>query len=271
MQATTSGANRTGSAMFPDGAQAMADAAARRSLQTGVDGADGVARAAIRALYVAQADALGTVPPPATLKGAVMTGIGKLMGYRPELLLDKIGERIAFERTGTRLYDALIGKYEVMLREGAHLPSAADAMKANGEEPAALADVAGEDPMETLRRIRAEELAHLHLLCDAARKLGGDPTAQTPCADVVAMASAGLVQVVSDPRTTLAQGLNAMLTAELTDNAGWELLVQLAVKSGEIALSERFLDALEEEAGHLLVVRNWLTVLLTARDSSALV
>jgi NAD(P)-dependent dehydrogenase (short-subunit alcohol dehydrogenase family) len=36
---------------------------------------------------------------------------------------------------------------------------------------------------------------------------------------VTATASAGLMQVLTDPRTTLAQCLNTILTAELTDNA----------------------------------------------------
>ena len=47
------------------------------------------------------------------------------------------------------------------------------------------------------------------MLVQAMEQLGGDPTAQTPCADVTATASMGLIQVVTDPRTTLAQSLNA--------------------------------------------------------------
>jgi hypothetical protein len=86
--------------------------------------------------------------------------------------------------------------------------------------------------MDTLGRIRAEELAHFHLLCEAAITLGADPTAQTPCADVAATASMGLLHVVADPRTTLAQSLNAILTGELTDNAGWDLLTELAQEAG---------------------------------------
>jgi hypothetical protein len=68
----------------------------------------------------------------------------------------------------------------------------------------------------------------------------------------------GLVQVLTDPRTTLAQSLNAMLTAELTDNAGWELLAQLAEEAGESELTGKFLGALSQEQEHLLVVKAWL-------------
>ena len=63
-------------------------------------------------------------------------------------------------------------------------------------------------------------------------RLGGDPTAQTPCADVTAVASAGLLQAVRDPRTSVTQSLQALLTAELVDNASWELLYTLAREHG---------------------------------------
>jgi hypothetical protein len=92
--------------------------------------------------------------------------------------------------------------------------------------------------------------------------LGGDPTAMTPCADVTAVASSGLMQVLNDPRTTLAQCLNAILTAELTDNAGWELLSSLADTGGETDLAGRFLGALAQEQQHLLVIKNWLAAIV---------
>jgi hypothetical protein len=101
------------------------------------------------------------------------------------------------------------------------------------------------------------------MLCLAMQKMGGDPTAQTPCADVTATASMGIVQVLTDPRTTLAQCLNAILSAELTDNAGWELLVQLAEDAGESELAGRFLGALGQEQEHLAIVKGWLTQLVT--------
>jgi hypothetical protein len=94
-------------------------------------------------------------------------------------------------------------------------------------------------------------------------QMGGDPTAMTPCADVVGTATMGIMQVVTDPRTTLAQSLNAMLSAELTDNAGWELLAALAEDAGETELAGRFLGALAQEQEHLAIVKGWLTQLVT--------
>lgn len=73
----------------------------------------------------------------------------------------------------------------------------------------------------------------------------------------------GIMQVLNDPRTTLAQCLNAMMTAELTDNAGWELLISLTQDAGESDLAQAFEGALIEEARHLDVIKTWLTVLIS--------
>jgi ferritin-like protein len=268
MQATTTGTNRTGAAMSPEGVQAMADAVLRYSPPSDIDTTESEAD---HALYVADADPVGSIPPPASIKGALKSGVNKLMGERPEVLMDKIGERIAFERGGTRLYDALIMKYKATLAEGGELPTLAEAVATNADDAAALQAFMNEDALETLERIRNEELSHFHMLCDAMRQLGGDPTAQTPCADVVATASSGLIQVVTDPRTTMAQSLNAVLTAELTDNAGWELLIQLTEQAGEDGLTGSFLAAFTQEEQHLMSVRSWLMALMAAEKATVLV
>jgi hypothetical protein len=261
MQATVPGMNRTGAAVSPLGTEAMTRAAQELTPPGPIDTA---ASEAQRIVYINESSAVGSIPPPANLKGMVKSGIAKMRGANPSILLDKIGERIAFERSGTRLYEALIVKYEAVSKlEGGTLPPAEQLIEADAEGMASLAPVQGENAMQTLSRIRNEELSHFHLLCAAATRLGGDPTAQTPCADVVATSAMGIMQVVTDPRTTLAQSLNAMLSAELTDNAGWELLVQLADEAGEAELSGQFLGALAQEQEHLAVVKAWLTTLVT--------
>lgn len=268
MQSTTTGKNRTGAAMSPEGAQAMTEAVARYSPPAQID-TTGAQKD--RALYVEEAESIGSVPPPASLKGALKSGVGKLMGEHPELLLDKIGERIAFERGGVRLYDALIAKYKATLELGPPLPALTEAFVVTdgaGNRSRAFEE---ESPFQTLKRIRTEELMHFHMLSEAMEKLGGDPTAQTPCADVIATASAGLIQVVTDPRTTLAQSLTAVLTAELTDNAGWELLIELTEVAGEDELTANFRSALAEESQHLQAIRSWLTALLITQETPELV
>ena len=151
------------------------------------------------------------------------------------VLLDKLSERLAFERMGTRLYEALINKCEV-LGESSPGPTLAD-----------------------LQRIRDEEARHFLLINKAVTTLGGDPTVQSPCADVAAVASLGILQVLTDPRTSVAQCLQAILTAELTDNDGWRMLIDLAQTLGHTELVADFQKALEHEEEHLTSVRGWLS------------
>ncbi|GAA6121227.1 ferritin-like domain-containing protein [Acidovorax sp. FG27] len=251
MEPTTQGSNRTGAATAPEGVTAMLYIAERWSPLKAPD----VSLAdQDRGSYIAASDALGSVPPPPTLKGMMKAGMYKMLGQRPEMLFDKIGERIAFERGGTRLYDALLLKFDV-LASTTGVP----------ELPMLEGGVRADSPRAALLRIRAQEHQHFLMLSEAMRTLGGDPTAQTPCADVVGVASMGLIQVVTDPRTTLAQSLNAVLTAELTDTAGWNLLVQLAVQSGHTDLAEQFGLALAEEAQHVNTITRWTAALATAQ------
>jgi hypothetical protein len=93
---------------------------------------------------------------------------------------------------------------------------------------------------------------------DAIEHLGGDPTAVTPCADLKGVESMGLVQVLTDPRTTLTQGLEAILTAELADNEGWKVLIAMAEAMDQDELAQRFTTALAEEDEHLRSIRTWL-------------
>jgi ferritin-like metal-binding protein YciE len=61
-----------------------------------------------------------------------------------------------------------------------------------------------------------------------------------------------------DPRTTLLQSLEAILIAELADNACWEALIALAQQAGEDTLVQPFEQALVTEQEHLMKVRTWL-------------
>ncbi len=196
--------------------------------------------AQMRSSYIENAEPVGSMPPPATLKGAAKAGAKLMKGDRPQLFLDKLGERLAFERSGTRLYDAFIAKCRTQPTPGI------------------------ED--EELVHIRNEEAKHFALIGECIEFLGGDPTAQTPCADVSGVASAGLMQVITDPKTTVAQSLSALLVAELTDNAAWEDLIALARKMGHDDMAAQFEDALQHEADHLATVRKWHEVLLMAES-----
>jgi hypothetical protein len=61
----------------------------------------------------------------------------------------------------------------------------------------------------------------------------------------------------------LHRGRKSVLTAELTDNAGWELLIQLADEVGEAELSG-LSGRPRPGAGTLATIRGWLTNLVTS-------
>lgn len=223
-ETTEMGENRTGVSIDPAEAKKTADGA-RRDATKGSE----KQLADARSRFVAESQGVGSLPKPARRNGSRSSRSTESL----RLLLDKLGERAAFERMGVRLYDAMIAKVEAAAEKGA-------------------------PPVSELREIRAEELAHFHLVAEHLQELGGDSTAESPCADVTGVASRGILQVLTDPRTTIAQSLSALLTAELTDNAGWELLVQLCEGLGRNKMIDDFQQALEEETGHLRKVKGWI-------------
>jgi rubrerythrin len=194
---------------------------------------DATEMAAVKAEYIDEAVPIGSSPVMVEVSENGES-VGQFDGLA--VLLDKLGERLAFERQGTRLYEAFLQKCESLTLEDASGPS-----------------------VEELRHICEEELEHFHLLQNAITALGGDATVQTPSADVAGVLSHGVMQVVSDPRTTIPQTLQAMLTAELVDNDGWQMLQDLAAELGQDDLEEQCRKAYEEEQEHLEKVRDWLT------------
>lgn len=225
------GMNRTGIQMSPIDSKAMTDV--DPDLMQGIEGDDSP-MAELRSPYILEADTLGSVPLPGTVTGMVSIGVQMLKGESPQVLLDKLGERLAFERTGTRLYDALIAKCEVLLD-----------------------DTEISMTIEDLEDIREDEARHFLMVADAIDALGGDPTSQTPSADLCGVESMGLVQVLNDPRTNIAQSLHAIVTAELSDKAGWETLIALADEHGLTDIVTNFTVALNDEREHLALVQTW--------------
>lgn len=232
MTATTSsmGQNRTGIATSAEAAARMVEGTA----EFPPDAGDETSLSDIRELYAKEAEPLGSVPPPADLGGMVDAVVKKLKGSQPTLYIDKLGERLAFERTGVRLYQALLSKHA----------------SAGGFE--------GGPTLEDLEQTMMEEHQHLLMLTQAVERAGGDPTVMTPSADLHATISKGALEVVVDARTSLAQCLEAMLVVELADNDCWEALVELAEAHGDQQVVAQFERALEEEVRHLENVRAWV-------------
>lgn len=225
------GGNRTGVGTSPLLTPAMLE-----SVAEGVPSSPGNAGglAAMRVDYARGAEPVGTVPPPATLKGVFTTVVEALKGNAPSAFLDKLAERLAFERTGSRLYEAILSKFDAYgTWEGG--PSRAE-----------------------LVAIWSDEVSHFEMLTQVMLRLGADPTAMTPSADLAGVESMGLLQVVSDPRTDLAQSLHSSLVAELVDNDSWAVVVALADALGHNELAAEFRRAAQAEARHLALVRQWV-------------
>jgi hypothetical protein len=222
--------NRTGISVSPDEAARTIEGA--RGARPSSPG-DSQALAALRGPYIAANEPIGSRPPMAGPK-------------IPAVFLDQLGDRLAFERGGTRLYEALLGKVQAAKGAPKGGPSASD-----------------------VQHLLDEEARHFLLVRDTIERLGGDPTFETPAADLSGVAAMGLVQILTDPRTTVAQCLHALLVAELTDNDGWTLLIRLADDLGHADLSTQFEAALSTEQEHLQKVRGWLTTLAQTEAGAA--
>lgn len=232
------GLNRTGAQMSPIHTQKQ-QAAAKEVLPDVPGSARMLAQA--RQDEIAAAEPIGSVPLPGSLKGAVKTVTEKISGHNPAVLIDKLGERLAFERTGVRLYEAMIAKAEAL-----------------GET---------QEKLDRLQHFRDEEAEHMERVKEAMEAIGADPTAQTPSADVAGVSGLGVLQVITDPRTNMAQSLDALLTAELTDNAAWDLLIDLAREAGQTDMVPSFEQALRQEQDHLGTLRVWLREALGVGNS----
>jgi hypothetical protein len=223
---TMPGRNRTGALLHPELAVEMVEGTAEFGPTTR-GGPDGIAQ--VRVHYARDARPVGTMPPLANVPTEHLP------------ILDKLGARLQFERTGTRLYDALISKLD------------------------AYGTYDGGPSRDDLLQIRKEEHGHLLLAQELIRGLNGDPTALTPCANLQATASKGICDVLVDPRTNLIECLETILVAELTDLESWQNLVQAVKPLGNelVAQVER---AERTEAEHLRKVRAWVAAADRARE-----
>ena len=214
MQTTTEvGMNHSGMMVAEDGGEKMME-----NIELTKPRGDEQELVKLRLTFAEEAEPVGSLPEPK------QSGVSAV-------LMDKLGERLAFERAGVRLYDALMVK------------CAADPMKLV--------------PAKELKHLREEEAVHFALVGAAIQSLGGDPTAQTPAADVTGVEGMGLMQVLTDPKTTVAQALHAILVAEMVDNAAWDELIELTEQAGNDDLVERFTKARDEEQEHLDKVQGW--------------
>lgn len=212
------GNNRTGMAMSPD-RRGMLDVP-RELTPTSRGSADQIASVRIR--YSREIGPPGTMPREPHLGRELLP------------LVDLVGARLAFERGGVRLYDALIAKHD------------------------AFGSFLGGPDRRDLQQIRDEELAHMRMCEGILSELGADPTAITPCANREMVMSRGICDILVDPRTSLLDGLEAIAVAELADHEQWVGLVEAARDMDREDLVRAFVGAQRTEDEHLSKVRGWI-------------
>ncbi len=154
----------------------------------------------------------------------------KLAQKNKDKVLDVLTERCCFERASVKLYDKVLER----------MRSAKDSMFGR--------------MLEAMQEHRDQEKQHEEWLEEFIRQLGGDDQQPSEKARLVAEMSKGIEQVImSDPE--LPHLFQALLAAELVDNAGWDLLVELADEADDRAAVKDFKRCLHEEEEHLILMR----------------
>jgi len=155
----------------------------------------------------------------------------KLAQHSKEKLIDLLSERLAFEREAVKLYDAILARLDGSVAGGVVEPF-----------------------REELQRFRDEEKEHERWLERQIGDLGGDASVKSEMAMLVERESTGILEVVTTDEL-LPHAIHALLAAELVDNSGWELLVELADDADDVVAREEFQRRLYQEADHLLFAR----------------
>ncbi|MGK4004231.1 DUF892 family protein [Sorangium sp. So ce1036] len=155
----------------------------------------------------------------------------KLAQMNKDKAVDLLNERLTFERASVRLYDSTMEKIR------------------------RTADPGLQNLLGQLKKYRDQEKEHEEWLEEQIRALGGDAHAETEMSRLITLESKGLEQVVLDGDPSPTHTLHAMLTAELVDNSGWQLLLELADEAGDDEAREAFKQRLHEEEDHLIFVR----------------
>ncbi|HEY3447168.1 MAG TPA: ferritin-like domain-containing protein [Myxococcales bacterium] len=147
-----------------------------------------------------------------------------------ERALDLLNERLVFERSGVAFYDKIL---EVM---------------------AASKDAGILQMIPQMKEHRDQEKEHEEWLEEQIRALGGDAHAETERSRLVTLEAEGIKEVI-DVDFGLPHLFHALLQAELSDNAGWQLLLELADEAGDDEAREAFRTRLHHEDEHLRMMR----------------
>jgi len=164
-----------------------------------------------------------------------VSDIKKVHQHNTELLLHKLGQRLAFERASVRLYEALIFKCLTIGRGGRNIVS-----------------------IDQLRQFRDEEVEHSLLLKTAIEALGFDPDVCIPDADPNLLSSLQIPKVFTKKDTSILQCLESVQIFATNDNAEWHTLHGLFTNMGLNDLADEFNQALKEDSRQLETISRWI-------------
>ncbi len=154
----------------------------------------------------------------------------KLASHDKTKVIDVLTERLAFERAGVKLYDRVL-----------------QVMRGAGDENVARM-------LPEMEEHRNQEKEHEEWLEEQIRSIGGDAHTETDKSRLITRESKGIEEVVMSD-AELPHLFHALLAAELVDNAGWDLLVQIADEADDSEAKREFKKRLHEEEDHLLLLR----------------
>jgi rubrerythrin len=152
------------------------------------------------------------------------------MPQKIDALVDLLCERLAVETGGVELYRAALARLQSM--------------------SAALAVT------ERLEHFMHEEAQHRDLLAGYLDRLNVTER-QTPSARLAEHEGEAYAKLIAEAETP-AQLLNILLTVELTDETGWEMLINLGRDLRDEEMVSMFGQALRSEKEHLRGVRGML-------------
>lgn len=161
----------------------------------------------------------------------------KLAERHPDKLLDLLNERLTFERLAVKLYDTILEKMHAI-----DLPSVAGISAV----------------VSQVREQRNQEKEHEEWLEEQIRALGGDAHEKTEMSDLIERESKGVAEVIQGD-TELPHLFHALQTAELVDDTGWKLLLELADEADDSEAREEIRRRAEEEERHLAFLRTIVT------------
>ncbi len=176
-----------------------------------------------------------TVVADAGYASRVLTSETQATARGPEhlLLVDKLMERCAFERTTACLYEAI----DLRVAEHGSFPG--------GPTRAMLSGFA------------KTKLRHVDVVAAALYAFGAGPPPDAP-AFVSHAALRAVLALVEDPGTALPAALDAIAIVELADERAWGVLVELCRRAGNPGLGGLLDGAQKDACDHLHAVRTWI-------------